>query len=72
MTQAGAQKLIENTLKAKDDARNWRDIALVLADALAALDFEDIESDLEPYKSALKIAECIRDNDAGCVLDIIK
>ena len=72
MTQAGASKLVENTLAAKDCAKKWQNIAIILSDALAALDFRDIESDLEPYYSAAKIAEYIKEGNLDKVLSILK
>ena len=72
MTRSGAQRLIENTLKAKDAAQDWREVALILADALAALDFNDIEIDVEPYQSAVEISELLRKDNLKRALKIIK
>jgi hypothetical protein len=72
LTQSGAQRLIENTLKAKSVAKDWKVIAVVLADALAALDMRDIDVDVEPYKSAVQISELLRENKVLEVLKIIK
>ena len=72
MTQDGAQKLIENTLVAKTAARDWRSVAIVLADALAALDVNDIEVDIEPYRSAVQIADFLKEDKLLEVLKIIK
>tara|TARA_R110002020_G_scaffold26270_21_gene84902 strand:+ start:2655 stop:2879 length:225 start_codon:yes stop_codon:yes gene_type:complete len=72
LTQDGAQKLIANTLKAKETAKEWRAVASVLADALSALDFSDVAIDAEPYRSAVAISEYIKNGDLQQVLDIIK
>ena len=72
MTQVGAQKLIENTLVAKNAARDWKSVAIVLAEALAALDVNDIEVDIEPYRSAVQIADLLKEDKLLEVLKIIK
>jgi len=72
LTQAGTNKLVENTLAAKDCVRKWQSVAVILSDALAALDFRDIESNLEPYYSAEKIAERIKEGNLDEVLSILK
>lgn len=72
MTQDGAQRLIANTLKAKEAAKEWEAVASVLADALAALDFSDIGIDIEPYRSAVAISAHIKSGELQEVLDIIK
>ena len=72
MTQDGASKLIQNTLAAKEDVKKWQQVAVVLADALAALDIRDIESDLEPYYSASSIADKVKAGNLDKVLSILK
>ncbi len=72
MTQDGAQRLIANTLKAKEAAKEWQAVASVLAEALAALDFSDINIDVEPYRSAITISEHIKSGELQEVLNIIK
>ncbi len=72
MTQDGASKLIQNTLEAKQSVKKWQQIAVVLADALAALDIRDIESDLEPYYSATIIAEKVREGKLDEIISILK
>lgn len=72
MTQDGASKLIQNTLAAKSDVKKWQQVAVVLADALAALDIRDIESDLEPYYSASSIADKVKAGNLDEVLSILK
>lgn len=72
MTQDGAQRLIANTLKAKESAKEWQAVAAVLAESLAALDFADIEIDVEPYRSAVTISEHIKNGELQKVLNIIK
>lgn len=72
MTQDGASKLIENTLAAKASVKKWQEVAVVLADALAALDIGDIESDVEPYYSAVRIADKVRDGKLDEVMSILK
>jgi len=71
LTQSGKHKLIQNALTAKKVSTSWRRVASVLADALAALDFQDIESDVEPYFSAVSLAEKIKADKLDEVLLII-
>jgi hypothetical protein len=72
LTQDGAQRLIANTLKAKESAKEWRAVASILADALATLDFADVGIEVEPYRSAVIISEHIKNGELQKVLDIIK
>ena len=71
MTQDGTQKLIARTLEAKEMAALWRAISLILAEALAALDINDIEEKVEPYSSAAEIAACIKDDKVVKLLKIL-
>ena len=71
MTQDGASKLIQNTLAAKADVKKWQQVAVVLADALSALDIRDIESDLEPYYWASSIADKVRAGKLDEVMGIL-
>ena len=69
MTQDGTKRLIENTLRAKADAEQWRSVALVLAEALAALDFHDVE-DVVPFSVASEVEDAVKSGDIDnlCVL----
>jgi hypothetical protein len=72
LTQDGASKLIQNTMAAKSSVRKWQQVAIVLAEALDALDIRDIESDLEPYYSASIILEKIKEGNIEEVISILK
>lgn len=71
MTQDGTKKLIENTLKAKEAAEQWRNVALVLAEALAALDFHDVD-DVVPFSVASEVEEAVKSGDIDNLFDLLK
>ena len=71
MTQYGTKKLIENTLKAKEAAEQWRNVALVLAEALAALDFHDVD-DVVPFSVAAEVEEAVKSGDIDNLFDLLK
>ena len=71
MTQDGTKKLIENTLKAKEAAEQWRNVALVLAEALAALDFHDVD-DVVPFSVAAEVEEAVKSGDIDNLFDLLK
>ena len=62
MTQDGERKLVENTLKAQEITQQWREVALVLSEALAMLDFHDVEGVI-PYSCIEEINEAVQNND---------
>lgn len=62
MTQDGERKLVENTLKAQDITQQWREVALVLSEALAMLDFHDVEGVI-PYSCIEEINAAVQNND---------
>ena len=70
MTQDGTNKLVTNTLKAKEESVRWRCIAEVLAEALAALDFHDVD-DVLPYSQAAEIEKCVKENDLKKLCQIL-
>ena len=69
MTQDGTKKLIENTLRAKESVEQWRSVALVLAEALAALDFHDVE-DVIPFSVSSEVEDLVKSGDIDnlCIL----
>jgi hypothetical protein len=62
LTQDGERKLVENTLKAQDITQQWREVALVLSEALAMLDFHDVEGVI-PYSCIEEINAAVQNND---------
>ena len=72
MTQDGTSKLIRNTLAAKSEVKKWKSVALVLANALAVLDFSDIEDDVEPYYSSEVLLRLIEDDKLKDIMVILK
>tara|TARA_R100000664_G_C2685780_1_gene91885 strand:- start:12 stop:239 length:228 start_codon:yes stop_codon:yes gene_type:complete len=72
LTQDGTSKLIRNTLAAKSEVKKWKSVALVLANALAVLDFSDIEDDVEPYYSSEVLLRLIEDDKLKDIMVILK
>jgi hypothetical protein len=70
LTQDGTNKLITNALKAKEEASQWRDVALILAEAIAALDFRDVD-DVLPYSAAQEIEDCIKKGEINKLCQIL-
>jgi len=70
LTQDGTRKLIENTLKAKEDTRQWREVSLVLAEALGMLDFHDVDN-VAPYSCINEINKAIQENDLKTICRLL-
>ena len=70
MTQDGTNKLVKNTLKAKEEAAQWRGVSLILAQAIAALDFNDVD-DVVPYSVAEDIEKYVKENDLKKLCQIL-
>ena len=70
MTQAGTNKLVKNTLKAKEEAAQWREVSLILAQAISALDFHDVD-DVVPYSVAEEIEKHVKENNLKKLCQIL-
>lgn len=71
MTQDGTKRLIENVLRAKEGAEQWRSVALVLAEALSALDFHDVD-DVVPFSVASEVEAAVRSGDIDNLYVLLK